>query len=375
MHGAHHGELYERMLDPDTADQHGVWAGDIEYGTIRFYDNVRYINDREDIFDSVLFQQVMGIVKSLSEDFEPEGIGIDFQKHAFEDSEMRWFYKPSTGLTVWRTTTGWANYHDEMATRLWGPNYYSDEGYTGGYIYPDGRVKQTYMAYTGDVKKDAKINHDGYNAAANWQKNHTQISMDPVMTPRDTETYSFVVGSFGPDSMYKWSYPMGGPLNIWSVDKSGHPSHADVVPDFNAWEAQGHVYIDNDQPSLYVHRDRPYIPFSVSHGDEEGHAKYLKAKADLQEEAIGVVKQWVYEELGGNADLEKRDRQFDNMADSGSKWWPPKTTVKRPTKHKRHHVRKHHAPWGFNLGERVFIFPGFGMAAYPEGGQVDTTES
>ena len=432
MHGGHHAEIYERMVDPDLVDRHDGWCGDIQYGTIRYYDTARELN----IFDDPRFEQIMGMVKALSRDYTPEQIDLDLETHAkklaWTESEMRWFWDPIQGLVVWNTDVeDYALFHSSMAKKLYGPNWYEYPDYTGGYIYRDGRVRQNYTS------DKAWINTTGYEAAENYAKQHTQITMDPNLLPYRPEgasnvawTYldynavplssldwkaiyfpelnqgfwwfidrnlwphhydvvdgnsniaqmvssteqmwectgfktSYVsdgnvpvwnfdawpettepffqreipaqiadhqgahdkISKMKVDAMLKWTYPPGGPINVWAVDDKGMPNHAEVTG-FDVPDAQGHIYLMGPQVGLYVHRDRPYLPFG-----QQGGQKFDDWRENLQAEALGAAKDWVTHYLQAPDSVE-----MDNMETPGRrKRWGKAI---RPKKPRRHHIRK-----------------------------------
>lgn len=104
--------------------------------------------------------------------------------YAFMDSEWRWLWDPIHGLNVWPTVNDSDKFHSAMLERLFGPEYYDFGLYTGGYIYPDGRVKQTYTANNSDYTKRPDIDLRGLRAAEEWVKQNGQISIDPDLTPK-----------------------------------------------------------------------------------------------------------------------------------------------------------------------------------------------
>jgi hypothetical protein len=377
LHGGHHSEIYETMVDPDEVEMKGYWAGDIQNGEIRFYDFMRH--DDESPFEDPEFNSVMNVVKGLSRDYDADSISIDFQNHAkiqkkaWDDTMARWFYDPINGLTVWKTMTYYDRqeesnpkpvtqfFHSEMAQRLYGEDWYDHDDHCGGYIYHDGRVTRTYSSYD-----NQQINVDGVAAAKAWYAEDSQLALDPPLLPNP-----FVTAAKGVDAMFKWTYPPGGPIHVWPVDQWGMPQHLDVTGP-NSPDAQGHIYLTGPDVAVFVHPNRP--------GPQFGHQvgpKFEEAAQQLRDESLAAVKIWATENLQAPfVGTEPRNREFDGM--KKRKWWTenqPLGRTKRKPYRKRKHLRKHHMPLYLMGDWNVVKYPDLDGArpAYPEGGQVDTT--
>lgn len=298
MHGGHHYEIFDRQLDPEVHDI--TWLGDIENGTIRFYERMQlkllpWNSDPEE------FHDVMNLIKNLNLDYHDTDIDIDYSTHAkiikkaFSDTMYRWLWDPVHGLTVWPTMVeeDTRNYHSLMLTKLFGLEYYKYEDYTGGYVYPPsktypyGRISQTYKAYYTPA-----LNKEGLDAISAWLEGNQQMQMNPALQPTDQD--------FRKDPRFKQSYldqldermrwiyaPSFGGFHVWPFYQK---NHGDVLDEIGVYQ---YLPIDPDSP---IQKDQDWCGGYIER-DGTVWETYTSPKRVINVTGLWLARGWVREQL------------------------------------------------------------------------------
>lgn len=298
LHGGHHAEMYESWFDPED-EESGMWLGDIENGTIRFWDTMRKIQP----WETDEFRNVIEMVKNLSNDYSANDIDLDYHNHAryvkqtFNYTEQfRWLYDPINGLTVWPFISGYGseNHHSNMLKKLLGPDYYEYDNYTGGYIdepslaYPMGSIRQTYKAYI-----DPKVNDQGMAAVKAWLSGHQQAQLPPQYIPKglpydEDPRFSKTAYLDQLEERMRWIYaPHNGGLKVWPFYEK---NHGDVLDEIGIYE---YLPIDPDSP---LQRDTDWCGGYIER-DGKVWETYTAPSEQTNSAGLWLARAWVTQQL------------------------------------------------------------------------------